>query len=89
MVYSKKNKKGAIDVTFGKLTLFLDKHALRSAADASADKVRSSDPKEQSAGTGKQSSTKEESMNQQREEKTRGTKNKAKKTTPKTSKDEL
>jgi len=36
VVYSKKDKKGKIDITFGKLTFFLDRHALKEAASAAA-----------------------------------------------------
>jgi len=36
VVYAKKDKKGKIDITFGKLTFFLDRHALKEAASAPA-----------------------------------------------------
>ena len=36
VVYAKRDKKGKIDITFGKLTFFLDRHALKEAASAPA-----------------------------------------------------
>lgn len=40
VVYSKTDKKGKIDITFGKLTLFLDKHVLREPATAPVDAAK-------------------------------------------------